>query len=416
MKKITIYHTNDIHSEFEKFVQIASYLKQNADSHDWILDAGDFADEKHIAVAGTAGKGASALLEMAGYDALTLGNNEYFQGIDGILGLAQNKVPILSCNIIYEDGRKIAGIKPYILSEKNGIRLLIIGVSPYGGYSDFLSLLGLDCKNPISTITHIIEKERKNFDLCVLLSHAGIECDRELAKKVAGIDVIIGGHSHTLMPGAEKIGNTYIHQSGEYGNYLGKIEVSMENGRVKAVQAVNLKNEFSKDTVLTEKLEKQTRIGNAYYNQTLYTLPDDLDYSPVHECRILNAICDIEEKRLYVLEKDKELLAACALCSSNAGAEAVEWSNKKAKAFYIDRLGVRTEALGKGLAGILLNEAAALAKEKGAEYLRLFVVDCNLPAINLYQKNGMKKVPGIYAEKVDEELVLQEFGFEKQLH
>ena len=60
----------------------------------------------------------------------------------------------------------------------------------------------------------------------------------------------------------------------------------------------------------------------------------------------------------------------------------------------------------------MLNEAIALAKDKGTKYLRLFVVDINEPAINLYIKNGFKRVDGIYDEIIDDDLVLHEFGFE----
>ena len=56
-----------------------------------------------------------------------------------------------------------------------------------------------------------------------------------------------------------------------------------------------------------------------------------------------------------------------------------------------------------------------LAKEKGVEYLRLFVVDINKPAINLYIKNGFKKAEGIYDEIIDDNLTLHEYGFERQV-
>lgn len=59
----------------------------------------------------------------------------------------------------------------------------------------------------------------------------------------------------------------------------------------------------------------------------------------------------------------------------------------------------------------MLNEAIALAKDKGTKYLRLFVVDINKPAINFYLKNGFKQVDGIYEERIDD-FVLSEYGFE----
>lgn len=97
---------------------------------------------------------------------------------------------------------------------------------------------------------------------------------------------------------------------------------------------------------------------------------------------------DIENNRLYVLENNKEIASAFALCNSNAGADYVKWENNHDNALYIDRLGVNVK------------------------YLRLFVVDINYPAINLYIKNGFKKVDGIFDEIIDDDLVFHEFGFE----
>jgi len=121
---------------------------------------------------------------------------------------------------------------------------------------------------------------------------------------------------------------------------------------------------------------------------------------------------DIENNRLYVLVETNEIVSAFALCDSNAGAEYVKWENKHDKALYIDRLGVNVNYTKKGIGSIMLHKAIALAREKGAHYLRLFVVDINEPAVNLYIKNGFVRVPGIYDKKIDGDLVLHEFGFE----
>lgn len=121
---------------------------------------------------------------------------------------------------------------------------------------------------------------------------------------------------------------------------------------------------------------------------------------------------DIEKNRLYVLEEDNEIVSAFALCNSNSGAEHVKWENKHDKALYIDRFGVNVNYSRKGIGSVMLNNTIALARDKGATYLRLFVVDINKPAINLYIKNGFTRVEGIYDEIIDDDLVLHELGFE----
>ena len=124
---------------------------------------------------------------------------------------------------------------------------------------------------------------------------------------------------------------------------------------------------------------------------------------------------DINNERLYVIADDEEIISAFALCDNNAGEAYVEWSEKSAKAMYIDRLGVNVEYSKKGIGQQMLNKAKEISKSIGAEYLRLFVVDINKPAIRLYQKNGFTKVDGVYDEVFDDGYVLREIGYEIKL-
>ena len=122
---------------------------------------------------------------------------------------------------------------------------------------------------------------------------------------------------------------------------------------------------------------------------------------------------DIDNNRLYLLtEENYEIVGAFALCESNTGESYVQWENKNEKALYIDRVGVNVDYLRQGIGSILLQNALKIAKEKDAKYLRVFVVDINKPAENLYLKNNFRQVDGIYEEKIDDELTLREYGFE----
>lgn len=123
---------------------------------------------------------------------------------------------------------------------------------------------------------------------------------------------------------------------------------------------------------------------------------------------------DIENKRLYILTEDDDIVAAFVLCESNDGEDYLKWKNAKEKALYIDRFGVNVKYLRQGIAGLMLKNAMELTKLKNAKYLRLFVVDINKPAINLYLKNGFKQVDGIYEERI-EDFVLYEYGFEIEI-
>ena len=122
---------------------------------------------------------------------------------------------------------------------------------------------------------------------------------------------------------------------------------------------------------------------------------------------------DIENNRLYLLVEDNDdIVAAFALCESNAGESYVKWENANDKALYIDRFGVNIDYSRRGIGSIMLKHAITLSKQKKAKYLRLFVVDINKPAISIYLKNGFSQVDGIYEERIDDDRILREYGFE----
>ena len=125
---------------------------------------------------------------------------------------------------------------------------------------------------------------------------------------------------------------------------------------------------------------------------------------------------DIENSSLYIIKSAGTIVASFALLDSTDGSECFTWKNKSAKSKYISRIGVNSNHLKQGIGSLVLYEAEKLAKENKAKFLRLLVVDCNTPAINLYLKNGYTQVPGIRIEEIPEQnKSLVELGFEKQL-
>ena len=124
---------------------------------------------------------------------------------------------------------------------------------------------------------------------------------------------------------------------------------------------------------------------------------------------------DIKNNQLYILLNNGEIVSAFVLSDTNSGETAVEWNDNHAKAVYIDRLGVNIKYLKKGLGSLMLDKAKEIAKTLNAEYLRLFVVDINIPAIQLYTKKEFVKVNGVYNEIFDDGFVLHEHGYEIKL-
>lgn len=136
-------------------------------------------------------------------------------------------------------------------------------------------------------------------------------------------------------------------------------------------------------------------------------------WDDVYPCEFFET--DIEHQRLWLLTDGEDIAGAFALCDEDAGSCYVNWTKPRARALYLDRLGVAPRYRGRGLGRRLLRDAAALAVARNAEYLRLFVVEGNAPAVRLYEKNGFHKAEGAYDLHLGEDTVLHEYGFELQI-
>ena len=125
---------------------------------------------------------------------------------------------------------------------------------------------------------------------------------------------------------------------------------------------------------------------------------------------------DIHNKELYILLKKNKIISCIALCTLNETEEYhLQWQEPKAKALYIRKLGVNVNNLKQGIGAKVLDYAASIARQNSAQYLRLFVVNINTPAINLYVKNGFVKHEEIFEEKINDDLILHEYVFEKKV-
>ena len=136
-------------------------------------------------------------------------------------------------------------------------------------------------------------------------------------------------------------------------------------------------------------------------------------WDDIYPCELFDE--DIRNNRLYVLLDIDEIVSAFALCDKNSGDKFVEWQDNQCRALYLDRLGVNVNYARMGIGNLMLKRAKETAKYLGAEYLRLFVVDINEPAIQLYVKNGFIKRNGVYDEVIENDLVLHEYGYEAAL-
>src|SRR5690606_36668763 len=125
-------------------------------------------------------------------------------------------------------------VKSKIL-HKNGLRILITGSSPDLGV--FNDGLGIQVRDYQKAIEAEIEKNKGQYDICVLLSHIGTFADEPLAAAISEIDVIISAHDHKLYSEAKIIDGTIMNSAGNFGEYVGLVELEVAEGTVELIHS-----------------------------------------------------------------------------------------------------------------------------------------------------------------------------------
>lgn len=289
---IRILHTNDLHSRFENYARIVTKIKELRTENTIVLDGGDFNDFSRIELQGTEGRAGCSLLNIGGYDAIAVGNNEGFSGIKTIETMtAEELVPFLSSNLYKNGLEPINGLKRSIIIDKAGVRILIIGTTPV--FNEFFTLENMYAANAVEEIRKEIEQNRGKYDICVLLSHQGIKNDLEIAEIVQGVNIIIGGHSHTLMEDADVINGIVIHQSGGFGEHIGVLDVEIEENAIKGYRAQNIKiDDIPQDEEVMKEISKQKEIAIENLSKPLYEVDRDIWHDVIEENPITNLLAD----------------------------------------------------------------------------------------------------------------------------
>lgn len=166
------------------------------------------------------------------FDAMILGNHEFDWGravLDDIL--AQARFPFVSANVKDFKGSYLNNVKPYVILERKGLKIAVIGLAtPETSYTtkpDNVS--GLSFLDPVMVLPSVIDQARgEGAQIVVLLTHLGLDDDRKVAAAVPGIDVIVGGHTHTAVTDPLVVGKTIITQAGNNGLYLGVLELTVD--------------------------------------------------------------------------------------------------------------------------------------------------------------------------------------------
>jgi 5'-nucleotidase len=260
--RITILHTNDVHSHIDPFpnnhprnpgmggvakrAQIISEIRAH-NEHVLLLDAGDsFQGTPYFNYYG--GELEWKLMSMMGYDATTLGNHEFDNGLKGILSqIPHAKFDLISANYDFSKTDLKPFVKPYRVFKKGDVKIGVFGLGvDLKGLVDkkhYAETQYLDPLEVAQSMSNLLKNQEK-CDLIICLSHLGYSyknepnkiCDLILAKKSKNIDIILGGHTHTFLDEPTMVQNiedktVLVNQVGCYGINLGKIEVVFEKSK-----------------------------------------------------------------------------------------------------------------------------------------------------------------------------------------
>jgi len=254
--KLVILHTNDTHSQVEptekstlKTADMGGYARRMGEIESirakeknvLLVDAGDYSQGTPYFNFFNGRVEIDAMNRMK-YDAGTLGNHEFDNGIDTLASVLKNaQFPMISSNYQLDKTPLFSLIKPYVVIVKDGLRIgiMALDVNPVSLIFE-KNYRGIVYEDPIEKANNVSDllKKREHCDVIICLSHLGADStkhevnDFEIARKTRYIDVIIGGHSHSMITNTNVQNaagrNIVIAQMGKSGLYLGRVDLELE--------------------------------------------------------------------------------------------------------------------------------------------------------------------------------------------
>jgi 2',3'-cyclic-nucleotide 2'-phosphodiesterase (5'-nucleotidase family) len=257
-RSLTILHTNDMHASFmphealwvrtspkpmvggfAELAFVADSLKRSAGPV-LMLDAGDVMTGNPITermYRNASGGALFDMMNMIGYDAWCPGNHDFDISQANLRALtAIARFPTLCANVVDDQGAYPVGNRPWVVLERGGLRIGVIGLMSQELYSlvNQNNLTGIRVLPPAATVQRFIDELDPKTDLLVALTHEGVQEDSVLATETTGLDIIVGGHSHTRLRTPKLVNGVIIVQTGSNAENLGALKITAENDRVTA--------------------------------------------------------------------------------------------------------------------------------------------------------------------------------------
>ena len=321
---VSVIFTHDMHSHMDEMAKLKTAMddvkEQYSDS--FVLDAGDFAMGTPYQVIFSQQAPELKMMEYLGYEATTLGNHEFDYralGLAGMFDAAKGvDVQMTVANIdwdatladesLKEDAAVLKaaydayGVKEYIVVEHNGIKAAMFGLMGKNAveYAPESGLLFRDANEAAADVVAKINAE-EDIDMIICLSHCGtIENEEDvmeetedylLAEAVPEIDLIISGHSHTILEEPVQAGDTYIVSCGAYNAYMGHavLEKSGDSYVMSSYKLIPLDETVAEDEAVKNELKKYRQLADEEYFSNYgfswdqVIAENSIDFSPIEE-------------------------------------------------------------------------------------------------------------------------------------
>ncbi len=239
---IRILYVNDFHGFAEPYEPpgsdkplggiaflAAEVSRLRAERHSLLLAAGDMIRGNSWSDT-SRGRSVIKLMNIMRFDAMVVGNHEFDFGQEELRKrIAEAEFPVLGANV-----EGMEQLRPYVLKEVDGTRVAIIGVvTEYTPeFTHPRNVAGLRFSPPADVLRKCIGELRGKADIVIVLSHSGYSEDRLLAGQVKGIDVIVGGHSHTKLKEPARVNGTIIVQAWEHAKALGVLDLTVRDEKI----------------------------------------------------------------------------------------------------------------------------------------------------------------------------------------
>lgn len=307
---ISLFHTNDMHAHLDAMARLSHFARRLSSVAKregrkvFFWDAGDAADRRIRLCSLTKGAGIYPILNIMGYTLQTMGNAISLPyGPQAMAAVAaQADFPILAANCRDGNDPLPKGLHESILLPlTKRVTLGVFGLT--APWSDAYEVFGLHFPDFCELAQRVVnDLKARQANPIILLSHLGLSDERLLSQKVLGLDLIIGGHSHNLLPDGEEVNGVLIAQAGSFAQSLGQVDLSLnpETGEIisRRAKVFCIPEDEAPDRRVTLAIESAEKKLEALMAQPIGVLETSLELDYFQECGIGNLAADALRERM----------------------------------------------------------------------------------------------------------------------